>query len=229
MKKGILILVVLVLLAAWLWWTPDDNEEAEPMGIVGSFLGKLGAGMEAVADVARKLSPSREASKREIARAVEQYRGGIPFGTLMAICEHESGFNPDAYNPREVGSIGHARGPWQIMDGYQADYGVDASTVTDIDASTRGTCRVRGRSHDLIMSLCPEAANDLRDYTYLLYLAHFAGNGGLEKKIKQAQARGAGVTADTVGGYGHEAGLKAVADRAASWEAQRDTLLAEVA
>lgn len=229
MKPPVIILLVVLALCAVLYfgW---DNEDAEPLGILGTVVGKLGAAVTAATNLALTFSRDREANKRAVAVAIEKYRGPIPFGSLMAICEHESvRFMPNAINPEAVGNIGQARGPWQIMDAYQGDYGVNAATVFEVDASTRGAVSVRMKSHESIEQLCPEILGNLRDYTYVLYLSHFAGRGGMEKQIKKTQAKGLPVTADTVGGYGHEAGLKATADRASYWEGQRDALLAAAA
>lgn len=163
----------------------------------------------------------------QVLGAVDKYRGPMPTGSLMAINEHESNLGENCYNTQEVFSkgvsIGHAIGPWQIMEGYVKDFGVTTTTAYDLDKSTKGVCKYRLVSHKSIEKLVPELFNDrgevsdLRTYTYLLYLSHFAGRGGMESSIAKARKTGA-VTPERTPGYGHEAGLLETADRAAYWE-----------
>ena len=163
----------------------------------------------------------------KVLAAVDKYRGPMPTGALMAINEHESNFGENCYNTEAVdikGVANHAMGPWQIMGpSYLSDFGVNATTVYDLDKSTKGVCKYRLVSHNSIVKLVPELFNDqggvsdLRTYSYLLYLSHFAGRGGMEKSIATAR-KTAAVTPERTPGYGHESGLLETADRAAYWE-----------
>lgn len=205
---GVVAGVLLAAALVWVWWS-----------------GRSKALVTAVATIAYEISGSKQERAKAVAPIIDANRGDVPFGAAMAICEHESGFNPNAVNPRAVGTIGHARGLFQIMDGYQRDYGVDAESVYDPEANARGALGFLNRCHASLVGIVPTILDDYETYTYCLYLGLFAGRGGMMKKVQAAVDAGQGVSTETVAGYGHESGLRQVARLAAWWEDKRAELL----
>ena len=141
----------------------------------------------------------------EAARAIEANRGPIPFGTLMAVVEHETGrkqpFDPACYGPRT--KYGIMRGPYQIGDGSSPpvsvkqkdgsvkvvqynglkEYQVTLAEATDFAAATfavaKGKSRPLGKMHDFMVWLIPGIIRDDPVlYTYCIYCANLAGPGG---------------------------------------------------
>ena len=131
----------------------------------------------------------------EAARAIEANRGPIPFGTLMAVVEHETAnsFNPACYGPQTI--YGQMRGPYQIGDGtFPAtwtkarnsglkEYQVTLAEATDFAAATfavaKGKNRPLGKMHDFMVWLIPSIIRDDPVlYTYCIYCANLAGPGG---------------------------------------------------
>jgi hypothetical protein len=219
------------------WWTLAGIAGA--VALYAWWEGWSSSLMTIVEEISHAVGGTKQERAKQLAPYVESYRGAVPFGVCMAIAEHESSFNPAAWN-----NAG-ARGVWQIMTRFfGAGYAVDDSTAwlhsggadlaTVLDRSTAAACAALNRAHgDLeryAPQLCPAQAGTITDaYAGGIYYAHCEGRGNLQTALARAAAAG-GVTLDGILSartmYNRAGGVRQVAGLAAWWEDHRSEYLA---
>jgi hypothetical protein len=219
-KQWVTVIAVLAAVVLYIWWSGMSPEV-----------------MSIVATIEHAVGGSKQERAKQLAPYVEQHRGNVPWGCLMAAAEHESAFNPAAAN------AAGARGVWQIMVQFFRDYGVDDSTAwyhegsadlaTVLDRSTAGACAAANRAHGDVQryapELCPDQAGTItEEYAFCLYYAHGEGRGSLQKALAYAASAG-GVTLDNLAAarttYNRIGGYRQVAGLAAWWEANKGDFL----
>ena len=149
----------------------------------------------------------------------------LAWGAMMAIARRESSFEPAAANPRSS-----ARGIYQVLAPYMADYGVSESTVMDLTANVQGVSAALQRNVIPVMQrMIPQCWDDYYFYTAALYAGLHEGAAGLRGICAAAGAEDATITVEdflAAMDVPLAAIMRIVAADAGYWEDHREELLA---
>jgi hypothetical protein len=219
--------------------TPYTEQSASVTSVVQQFMDSYQAGFlsnqRAYANVAKAATAVKPdyLLKRAVvmAKAIQQERGTIPFGALMARCERESGFKPDVVEPKTFfsaktnkvewrypypdnsiypnGGGKYGVGPWGItaaFDNGKLGYGLTRDQALDPVLSTRASVKTLMPTHKFIVECIPAALQDIVFYTWLLSCAHASGPGNLPLAREFILSNGKGDTAWMYRGKGQPNG-----------------------
>lgn len=115
-----------------------------------------------------------------MARAIDSCRDEIPFGSLMARCRRESGFDPGATEKARYKNGEYGIGPWGITGAWDTGakpYGLTKAQAYDPLASTRAVVSQMRPIHQFIITVAPATKQDLVFYSWMLFCNHASGPG----------------------------------------------------
>jgi hypothetical protein len=118
-----------------------------------------------------------------MARAIERYRGVIPFGSLMARCRRESGFDPGVTEKARYSQGEYGVGPWGITGAWDTGgkpYGLTKAQAYEPNASTKAVVQQMVPIHEFIITVAPATKQDLVFYSWMLFCNHASGPGYYE-------------------------------------------------
>jgi hypothetical protein len=193
MRRHVTLILVIVALCAWLYFSVPAATEAMSI-VVDPLTGAVRRAVNAATGVLERA--------RVVTPVLRDLGVGAAAGPFLALLDHESGFDPESENE----SSG-AAGIGQIVPANWSSWGLDENSAFDARANVEACWRHLDGPH--WSTLCAELPGiSLQLRTALLYIGHAEGGGPMRSAINAITESGVSSWAQACEGVRRDYGGK---------------------